>query len=587
MKKEGITHHASGAYAYPVGEARLKLTLRAAKGDLRSCRVRYDDRYSMPGAERLKELKLTTSDQLHDFFQGTIEVPERRFRYVFELDDGHEVLWFGEKGFSARSPLGLDFHYSYIGRGDGFLQPEWIKRSVIYEIFPDRFFNGDERNDPDGCRPWGELPTRESFFGGDLEGIRQKLGYLGDLGVNALYLTPIFDSPSNHKYNTTNYMWVDPAFGDAGTLRELVASAHQAGMKVILDGVFNHCGHDFWAFRDVVEKGPTSNFVDWFNIHGFPIQFNPEPNYETWARNVHTMPKLMTDHPAVREYLLGVANHWIKEADIDGWRLDVADEVDHSFWREFRKAIKGTKPDAFILGEVWHNAERWLGGDQFDSVMNYPWREAVTDFFAQGKSDAGSFDAALAHLRMAYSDEVNAGLVNLLGSHDTPRFLTVCGDDTRKMSLAVVFQMTYPGVPMVYYGDEVGMKGDSDPDCRRTMIWDPEQQDQDLLGLYRRLIGLRRAWPWLSSGAYQTWEADGPIYAYWRTKGIEWLGTIINNSAITRRVTLPVKKDITSILRDRPIVDMLSGGRFEVKDSTLKVDLGPYSSTLLVPRGGA
>lgn len=259
----------------------------------------------------------------------------------------------------------------------------------------------------------------------------------------------------------------------------------------------------------------------------------------------------------------------MREVDIDGWRLDVANEIDHDFWREFRKRVKAIKPDAFIIGEVWHDSLEWLRGDQFDSVMNYPWREAVLDFFARGEIDAVGFDERVAGLRMAHSSNIWPGLVNLLGSHDTARVLTLCSD-RRRAALAAVFQMTYPGLPMVYYGDEIGMEGGDDPDCRRTFIWDEEGQDNKLLNLYRQLIKLRRIFPHLSDGDYRTWHTEGNVYAY-INGGI---GVVINNSD----EDISLRLDNFTIHRT---VDILSRKSYGL-ERYLSIDLKPYSAAILL-----
>ena len=249
--------------------------------------------------------------------------------------------------------------------------------------------------------------------------------------------------------------------------------------------------HSDMIWFNVLKHGEESPYAHWFNIESFPVETDP-PNYETFANDIYTMPKLMTNEPDVKEYLLDVAAYWIREANIDGWRLDVANEIDHDFWREFRKVVKKENPDALIVGEIWHEASEWVRGDQFDCVMNYSVQYACIDFFAKGVIRAETFANRLAKVQVNHCQSVNRAMFNLLGSHDTERFLTMCNEETKRFALAVAFQMTYEGAPMIYYGDEVGMVGETDPDCRRGMIWDKKQQDREILQWYKRLIALAK-----------------------------------------------------------------------------------------------
>lgn len=582
MNKAAIEHRPDPAFAFPVAPDRLRVRLRAARGDLVSCHVGYGDRYDPEGPEEAVAMEKVATGARHDYYEAHLHVPTRRVRYAFYLHDGREGLWYGEQGLAADRAQAGAFHFPYIGPGDAFSVPDWAADAVLYQIFPDRFANGDPSNDPAGVEPWtaDARPTATSVYGGDLEGIRQKLPYLAELGVNTLYLTPIFASPSNHKYDTTDYFRIDPHFGDLDTLRALVRDAHACGMRVILDAVFNHCGYGFFAFQDVVKRGKDSPYADWFRIFDFPVRTRPQPTYETFARGVWTMPKLMTHHPAVRDYLLQVVAYWTREADIDGWRLDVANEVDPAFWRAFRQVVKGIKPDALIIGEIWHDAAPWLSGDQFDGVMHYPFRDAVVFFFATRQIDAAAFDAQLADWRMRYPEPALLASWNLLGSHDTERFLTLCGGRVERMRLAVLFQLTYLGAPMIYYGDEVGMEGGPDPDCRRPMVWDEARQNRELLGWYRQLIRLRRNCVALRRGAVRTWWVDPLVggYGFLRLADEEVVGVALNNGPRPVAVTL----DARAFGDAQQLVDALSGEAFAVERGNVTFPLLPWQGRVLV-----
>jgi len=376
---------------------------------------------------------------------------------------------------------------------------------------------------------WGDKPARDNFFGGDLEGIICKLPYLEELGVNALYLNPIFKSPSNHKYDTTDYYEIDPSFGNKDSLKRLVKELHQRQIRIILDGVFNHCGDTFWAFQDVIEKGAKSKYKDWFIIKNYPIVKYPEPNYRCWM-GTSLMPEFNTDNPEVREYLLKVVKYWIKEADIDGWRLDTVEYMDPSFVKQIREAAKEVKKDAYIVGEVMGVATSWFKTKSLDAVMNYKLRDLIIDFFIKEATNATEFNHQLYSFRQTYSDSVNPFMFNLLDSHDVPRFLTLCDGDVKKMKLAVIFLMTYIGAPVIYYGDEVGVMGGEDPDCRRAMIWDKNQQNINLLNFYKRMIKLRRESQALRRGSFKSLYQHDNLYCFSRQLNQEKIIIALNNS---------------------------------------------------------
>ena len=411
-----------------------------------------------------------------------------------------------------------------------FKSPDWVQDAIFYQIFPDRFYNGNSSNSSKKVCKWGDKPARDNFFGGDLEGIIFKLPYLEELGVNALYLTPIFKSPSNHKYNTTDYYEVDPSFGNKDSLKRLVKELHQRQIRIILDGVFNHCGDTFWAFQDVIEKGAKSKYKDWFIIKNYPIVKYPEPNYRCWM-GTSSMPEFNTDNSEVREYLLEIVKYWIKEADIDGWRLDTVEFMDPSFVRQIREAAKEVKQDAYVVGEVMEGvATSWFKGHCIDAVMNYKLRDLLIDFFIKKVINAVEFNQQLYSFRQTYSDLINYFMFNLLGSHDVPRFLTLCDGDVKKMKLATVFLMTYIGAPVIYYGDEVGMMGGEDPDCRRTMIWDENQQNSNLVNFYKKMIKLRRESQALRRGNFKPLYQRDDLYCFLRQLNEEKIIVALNNS---------------------------------------------------------
>jgi glycosidase len=590
MLREAIYHRPWGSYAYLLNSDTLSISLRAKKNDLKTCYLFHGDPWEpdVP-LEKLKMDKVA-GDDLFDYFKVVLNVPSsRRFRYAFLLDEGSEQLWYTEAGFSSKPPepkeLGLPFfEFLYIRENDAFVVPQWAKEAVFYQIFPERFCNGDKTNDPVGVVQWEALPaTHETFYGGDLLGIIEKLPYLNDLGINAIYLTPIFSSPSTHKYDTTDYYQIDPHFGDLATFKRLVQKCHERRIKVILDGVFDHCGFEFWAFQDVLKKGSGSKYKDWFKIYSFPIKAQPEANYETWGKNVWRLPRLITSNSEVKKHLIDVAVYWIKEADIDGWRLDTASEVDHDFWRDFRKAVKAVKPEALIIGEIPHDASPWLNGDQLDSVMNYPFRDIVLDFFAKGRIRAEEFDARLAKLRMQYRQQVNEVLYNLFGSHDTVRFLSLCDNKVDKMMCALIFQMTYIGMPVIYYGDEIGMTSDktNSDDSRRPMTWDETNQNQRLLSFHKKLVSIRKKHQALTCGDSITVHVDSKsnTYAYLRWLRNERVLVALNNSPQTQNILIQNEK--IGIAPELVLIDLLNESKYRATDEKIQLSLPPYAGVIL------
>lgn len=499
MLKEAIYHRPKNNFAYAYDEKTIHIRLRAKKGDALQVNLIHGDPYDWgdDGWEfERKEMTLHSSDELFDFWFAEVVPPNRRLRYGFEMMDGEGKLVYTEKGFYDEAPsddVAYYFCFPFLNPADVFRAPEWVKDTVWYQIFPERFANGNLDNDPEGALEWeSEDPTPTNFFGGDFQGVIDNLDYLNDLGINGIYFTPIFKAKSNHKYDTIDYMEIDPQFGDKETFKRLVEACHERGIKVMLDAVFNHSGYYFGPFQDVLEKNEASQYTDWFHLKEFPVKGDPDPNYETFAYTGQ-MPKLNTENPEVKDYLLQAARYWIEEFDIDGWRLDVANEVDHSFWREFRKTVKEVKPDVYILGEIWHDSMPWLQGDQFDAVMNYPFTIGAIDFLAKGNMSATRFANSITGVLNMYPENVNEVAFNLLGSHDTARILTLAGENRERLKLLYLFQLTFIGTPCIYYGDEIGMIGGNDPGCRACMVWDEERQDKEIQDFTKRLIKLRKS----------------------------------------------------------------------------------------------
>lgn len=489
-------------------------------------------------------------------FSFRVEQPEiiHSITYYFELTaaDG-TIRYFGATGLASAEWEVEDFEYT-APKTPVVQTPDWVKNSVFYQIFPERFCNGNPDNDPKGAFSPDELPTSESHYGGDLEGVAMKTPYLQELGINAVYLNPVFKAPSPHKYDTEDYMEIDPHFGGKPAFDRMRQAFEAAGIRFILDGVFNHCGPEFSPFKDLKKKEEKSAYRDWFYVEKFPLLEKGKPNYACWW-GFPNHPKLNVDHPETRKYLLSVAEHWLDEG-ASGWRLDVPSEIAPPFWREFRALLKSKHPETFITGEIWENALEWLKGDTFDSVMNYPFRDACIDFFARRETTALEFCAKIGETLAAYPFNAQLALLNLLSSHDTARFYTLCEGDFERIKLAVAFQMTFIGVPMVYYGEEIGMQGGKDPDNRRFMIWDEDKQDLRMLELYRKLIRIRRENPVLQSGECRIFYAQDRVIGFERTLGRESLAIFINNNAKCTHIDITEylgNGDFLDISKDHPL----------------------------------
>ncbi|MBW7888534.1 MAG: glycoside hydrolase family 13 protein [Bacteroidetes bacterium] len=452
--------------------------------------------------------------------------------------------------------------------------PDWVQDAVFYQIFPERFANGDTSNDPPNVERWGNTPKPNNYFGGDLKGILDKLEYLKDLGVNALYLNPIFSAHSNHKYNIKDYFSIDSSFGTNKYFDQFIFSCHESGFKVVLDGVFNHVGTAFFAFEDVVKNGRDSRYASWFNIFWFPVQPPSKPNYECWW-GYGSLPKLMVMNPEVKQYLFDIAKYWTPR--IDGWRLDVPNEIPHKFWKEWRRYVKELNEQCYLTGELWQDAGAWLEGDEFDGVMNYRFRQSCLDYFASDKISLSEFDDSLANVRNEYSDPHNFALQNLLGSHDTERIKTLCRNEQWRVKLTFFFQMTYLGAPMIYYGDEIGMEGGKDPDCRRTMIWDEKEWDSDLHSWIKKLIAIRNSSPALRRGTFERIKGNDKknVYLFKRKYHSHTAYVAFNKS------TRAVKEELTVENNPKELTEQLSGRRYVPVHSKIQITIPPRSGIIL------
>lgn len=505
MEYASICHYMDKRYCYTVGKNRFLFRITTKKGDMQKIVLHTQDKYiplSYKDTRADYRMEKVASDEYRDYYEVEISFSVICLRYFFELTDYNgKTVYYGNYEYGDTVIESIDKMFDCpqnMREEEQFQVPKWAENAVVYQIFPSRFASSKEQDDS----LWYKVPMGHwEDLHGDLQGIIAHLPHMKELGVDVLYLNPIFYSDSSHKYDTIDYKIIDPSFGTEDDLKQLVEQAHQMGMKVILDGVFNHTSPKFFAFADIEKNQEKSQYLDWYFIEKFPLfeQQGKKANFKTFGY-YGGMPKLNLRNPKVEEYIFDVAVYWIEKCGIDGWRLDVGDEVGHRFWKRFREKIKMVKEDALIIGEVWHPAYDYLEGDEWDTVMNYHFFLTVKDFVADGTISATKFIERMDFMRGTVHSSVYPLLWNLIDSHDTARFLHICGENKEKFKLAVAMQLLTTGMPMIYYGDEYGMTGGDGSDCRRGMVWKKQYQDLAIYEWYQKLIALRKRIPALTEG---------------------------------------------------------------------------------------
>ena len=540
-------------YAFALDDTHYIFRLRTGKGEAESVRFYYADRAVMTPKLQFAPLPMEKfrTDRYFDWYEIRLETRFERIAYYFELQNGVETLfYYGDCYEMAGTPTRADyFQLPFNHRADRFAAPAWTRDAVVYNIFPDSFAAGKR------LAPNGAPPCR----GGTVRGVTENLDYITSLGFNCIYLNPIFAARSYHRYDTLDYYRIDPHMGAEDDLRDLVRRAHALGIRVILDGVFNHVSSEHPFFRDVLEKGRASRYYSCF----YALPETPRlpaagelPGYTCFSY-VADMPKTNTADPFLRQYFCDVGAYWVRKFDVDGWRLDVANELDDGFLRAFRASVKAAKSDALIVGEVWENAAHYLGGDMLDSAMNYDFRRYCRRFFAEQTVDAETFDTNVSTLLLRYNENALFAQLNLLDSHDVSRFLSLCGGKTERMEIAVLLQMTFPGMPCVFYGDEKGLCGESEPEYRRPMAWDASSPLEEV---YRRMIALRKTHPALRYGSFHTELACGGVYRYSRV----WNSTKITVAMNLGAEPVKAEKRGTLLLKKGENRDIIGAWEYEV-----------------------
>ncbi|HMA60460.1 MAG TPA: alpha amylase N-terminal ig-like domain-containing protein [Halanaerobiales bacterium] len=610
------------AHITRLGNNIIEIRFQTAVNDVEDVRLNFFDE----DGYQVEYMNYFTSDEQFDYWTKRIEVKDNEFRYRFVVDDAETRFWFGREGLA--NTMADWFRYNKENY-PLFKVPAWVKEAVFYQIFPERFYNGNPDNDPEYIETYKNKTERyenigpgwyqgvkESehhyidpvkfmnksreinpksgwhvLYGGDFQGIMEKIDYLKELGINAVYFNPVFEATSNHKYNTIGYEFIEDNFAVKGNQAasnklfiQLIENFHAEGIKVVLDGVFNHTGYEHYAFQDVIENGKDSKYWDWYYINSYPIvtlyeqrTANKQPNYESWA-GFGSLPKLNVNNEEVKEYIYEITKKWMdpngdgNPADgIDGWRLDVANEVkdrNPEFWQNWRDYMKEINPDAYITGEIWGDAGEYLKGNEFDGVMNYRFRDAVVNLLIDNWG-VDKFINEINKVKAEYPEPAYNSLLNLIDSHDTERFLNTVGNNKKKLKTAAFLQFVMPGAPMVYYGDEVGIEGASDPDNRRTMLWEesanPYQLDKGLLRFYKQLIEIRKENEVLIEGSLNISSAgdNGSILLINRELAGEKIVGLINTSSKKREIKFQLNKE--------EVVDLISQNSYSLKDGELSV----------------
>ncbi len=558
MNPSTIFHRPLSEYAFALDDTHYVFRLRTGRGEAISCNFYYADRAIMAPDLEFECVPMVKfrEDKYFDWYEIRLETDFERIAYYFELFDGVETLcYFGDCYEMVGTPNRADyFQLPFNHRANRLTIPQWTKDAIVYNIFPDSF--------ADGKRALSERVS--NGLGGTLKGITENLDYIASMGFNCIYLNPIFEAESYHRYDTLDYYQIDPHMGTKEDLHNLIDRAHTLGIRVILDGVFNHVSSSHFLFQDVLKHGAQSKYYSCFyQLPASPHIPKPGnlPEYTCFSY-VSNMPKTNTADPWLRQYFCDVGAYWIKEFGIDGWRLDVANELDDGFLRAFRTAIKQAKPEAIIVGEVWENAEHYLNGEMMDSAMNYDFRRYCRRFFTEQTVDAEVFDTNVSALLLRYRENAVFSQLNLLDSHDVSRYLTLCGGDENRMELSILFQMTFPGMPCVFYGDEKGLQGTEESEYRQAMPW---SQSHSLEAVYRKLITLRKNHAALRYGCFETDRTDNRVYCYSRV----WQDKKITVTMNLGNAPVPASKVGKLLLKKGDHHDIIGAWEYEVREEEI------------------
>lgn len=578
INRAAILHIPLSQYAYATSEYEITIRLRAKKGDLSKCILYIADRVcrTTPVCFSENSMRICAVDEYFDYYEADLKLPYNRICYYFKLEKGEEWVYYYADRFTKELPDRIIdgkiidgrseyYQYPFILRSEIPDVPAWFKCAVVYNIFPDSFANGKKSIQPERKERMLENGTRvKGRIGGTLRGITDNLDYIKGMGINCIYLNPIFTAGEYHKYDVIDYYHIDPCFGTEKDFQQLVECIHEKEMRIVIDGVFNHCSWRFFAFEDVVENGEKSRYKNWFYDLNFPVKRPDDPNqmpdYACFAYE-RKMPKLNTSNREVQLYFADVGTYWIEKYHVDGWRLDVANEISREFWKTFRDAVKAVDPETILIGEVWENAQTWLRGDAFDSTMNYEFRRICTDYLTVERPDGLMAAYEFEKMRMRYPDNIVRGQLNLLDSHDVPRFLSMCHGDLELWKLGCILLMLMPGVPSLFYGDECAVEGILEEEYRQPMPWN---RKDTVYSFIRELVSVRNNYIDGKTGYTPLWEMihDG-VFAFLRND-IKWSLKIIVNAG-TDSVCCPVlPEESVLMMSEKENSDTISGKGYRI-----------------------
>lgn len=593
MNIQALWHQAKSEYAYAYDSHTIHITIRTAHQDWDSVKIIHGDPFDwvknksgkIVWNDHISSMTKRYETQMFDYYFIAIKPSDLRVKYAFLLEHQNETYFFGTSGgyplvdtdkLYSMYDLSEYFNYPFIHVEDSSQTPRWVKDMIWYQIFPDRFYQ-DGNNQP---LPWGKLPVNNhELYGGNLKGITKKLPYIKDMGFTGIYLNPIFESPSAHRYDTIDYYKIDPLLGTTEDFKNLLDQAHNLGMKVMIDGVFNHVDFMHPWFLDVVEKGEMSPYKDCFYIDKYPLanfKFDKtgrpiqtmkiRPNFKAFAYSVH-MPKWNTHHPKTQEHLLGAISYWTL-LGVDGWRLDVSNEISHSFLRQIMDTVRKINPNVYVLGENMDYAMPWLSGDQMDAVMNYDLVRHLWKFL-EHKITVTDFKDRVNDYLAKTPKNILENMYNLVGTHDQVRIKRRLDDDVRREKQAFVFMYSSEGAPSLYYGDEVGMTGEQDPDNRRCMIWDESAWDHDFKQFIKTLNQLRKTHSSLSEADYHFLAGD--VLAYTKKDDQEEILIILNQN---QNANLSIPSHLQGTYKD-----LITGEIMTIHD---KIALEAYDTYVLL-----
>lgn len=559
MNKSSILHIPLSQYAFANDERMLTIRLRTAKDDLTKVTLFYGDRACprCPLEMFPLTMKLVACDEDFDYFEVTFSSPYTRVCYYFYIEKEEEWYFYYTDQFHKELPhMILEGHilesrseyyqYPFLLRSEVIDAPTWFKEAIVYNIFPDSFASSRRWIANQSCVLKHKNGTiSKSKLGGTIHGVYENLDYIEDLGFTCVYFNPIFTAGEYHKYDLIDYYQIDPCFGTNEGFKQLVDEIHRRGMKIIIDGVFNHCGWYFFAFEDVLRNQESSIYKDWFYQLTFPVKRplqGDEPlTYDCFAYE-KKMPKLNTASLEVQEYFEKVCRYWIREYHIDGWRLDVANEIDRNFWRRFRMAAKSENPEIVLIGEVWENSETWLRGDTFDSTMNYEFRNQCRDYFGTHVISGFAFSKRVIRMLYRYTKNMMLSQLNLLDSHDVSRFKSICSESKQCYELSLIFLFLAPGVPCLFYGDELGVEGITEEDYRKIMPW--EEEGCKLWQFVKKLIQIRRKFIPFDSDFNIQANNNSTLITLERRTDTGGVLAVVNSGKETHSVQIPEGKEV-------------------------------------------